>query len=296
MKLTIHPDETTTREGSRRRMYWISEASGGKLWWRDRNRDAEARLRLTAKTSSAGGVATRNFGGVKSEILSFPVWTRKVNFLTTKLCTFSPPIPVSDEASEGILTEKTFTSSTMVDGGWVWASSLSSISVLFVSVERRRENIISHYILSGSYFLLRVISFSLSGCLIIMAYPDYVYSNSSRGIVRQASRKTLFLSFRGTKTHFKFIKLLPFICFCVSLLPVPLLLARSVGSLPHGSSQEPTKTRRKTRVKRRNVFSTFHLIKLDQIEKSHLMGGGGGDREDRKRETAKFSSNKTKIY
>jgi hypothetical protein len=221
---------------------------------------------------------------------------QKSEIFTTKLCTFSPLNPVSDEASVGILTEKTFTSSTMVDGGWVWASSLSAIPVLFVSVERRRENIISHYILSGSYFLLRVISFSLSGCLIIMAYPDYVYSNSSRGIVRQASRKTLFLSFRGTKTHFKFIKLLPFICFCVSLLPVPLLLARSVGSLPHGSSQEPTKTRRKTRVKRRNVFSTFHLIKLDQIEKSHLMGGGGGDREERKRETAKFSSNKTKIY
>jgi hypothetical protein len=43
-------------------------------------------------------------------------------------------------------------------------------------------------------------------------------------------------------------------------------------------------------VKRRNVFSTFHLIKLDQIEKSHLMGGGGGG--DREREKKKTSNGK----
>lgn len=75
-----------------------------------------------------------------------------------------------------------------------------------------------------------------------------------------------------SKTHFKFIKLLPFICFVYRYLLFP-------ASVPENSA-------------RSDVYSsTFHLIKLDQIEKSHLMG----EREEKK-EVGKKVQLKTKIY
>lgn len=87
-------------------------------------------------------------------------------------------------------------------------------------LHRLRRKIISHFILSLLVHIScrRVISFEC--CLIIMAYPYYVY-NLSEAWREFSSPKPLSLFFLHSKrstTHFKFIKLLPFICF-VSLHP-----------------------------------------------------------------------------